>query len=81
MVDDKVYIVYSKHDCPWCDRAKAVLENLQIPYEEKIFGVDFTKDELIAMLGADMRPTVPQIYVEEERIGGYEDLRKYLKIE
>lgn len=81
MIDDKVYTVYSKHDCPWCDKAKAVLENLQIPYEEKLFGVDFTKEELVSMLGADMKPTVPQIFDEDVRIGGYEDLVKHLKID
>lgn len=81
MADEKVYTVYTRHDCQWCDRAKAILENLNLPYEEKLFGVDFTKEELIAMLGADMRPTVPQIYLEDERIGGYEDLRKHLRID
>lgn len=78
---NKVYTIYTKHDCQWCDMAKALLENLRVPYIEKLFGVDFTKEDLIEMLGADMRPTVPQIYDEETRIGGYEELKKHLNIE
>jgi glutaredoxin len=74
-------IIYSKPDCPWCDKAKAILENLHIQYVEKIFNEDFTKEDLCAILGPDIKPTVPQIFrFDGIRIGGYEDLRVYLEI-
>jgi glutaredoxin 3 len=75
-----MYIIYTKHDCPWCDKAKSLLENLGHQYEEKHFNVDFTKEDLVAMLPETIRPTVPQIYLKGNRIGGYEDLKAHLKI-
>lgn len=80
-----MFVIYTKHDCPWCDRAKAVLENFGYSYEEKHFNVDFTKEDLSQMLGDSIVPTVPQIYRirnegSAERIGGHEDLIKYLGI-
>jgi glutaredoxin len=69
-----MYTIYTKHDCPWCIKAKAVLENLGHPYEEKHYNVDFDKDDLIAMLPEDVKATVPQIFLDNDRIGGYNDL-------
>lgn len=81
-----MFIIYTKHDCPWCDKAKSLLENFGCTYEEKHFNVDFTKEELIEMLGESIRPTVPQVYImthdgdQSTRIGGYEDLVNHLGI-
>jgi glutaredoxin 3 len=82
--------IYSKHDCPWCDKAKQLLENYRVPYQELIYNVDFTKDDLQQVLSAvqehvspvvvdeTIKITVPQIFVGDTRIGGYEDLTKVI---
>jgi glutaredoxin len=46
-------------------------------YEEKKLGVDFTREELKALLPEHLPLTVPQIFVYNKRIGGYEDLVEY----
>lgn len=76
-----MYTIYTKHDCPWCDRAKALLEHLGFDYEERHFNVDFSKDDLIGMLPEDVSPTVPQIFDNDTRIGGYEALLSYLNLD
>lgn len=81
--------IYSKHDCPWCDKAKRLLENYRMPYQELIYGVDFTKDDLqqvlsvvqeqvLSVVDEPIKITVPQIFVGDTRIGGYEDLTKVI---
>ena len=79
-LDNKRILVYSKHDCTWCDKAKRVLENLRYPYQEMIYNVDFTKEELQNLVGEGIKPTVPQIFADGIRIGGYDDLKEFLKL-
>lgn len=69
-------IIYSKDVCPYCVQAKRILELKEIPYEEKILGRDYTREELL-----DIAPgarTVPQIFIDDNRIGGFTELRNYL---
>jgi glutaredoxin 3 len=68
----KQVILYSKDYCPYCTLAKNLLISLDIAYEE----IDIThKPETIyeLMKKSGMR-TVPQIFIGEELIGGYEQL-------
>lgn len=74
-----VYRIYSKDNCPWCDKAKTLLSNLDIPYEEMKLGRDYTKDDLIKLVPEDLPLTVPQVFVYDRRIGGYEELKEYLE--
>jgi glutaredoxin len=74
-----VYRIYSKDNCPWCDKAKTLLSNLDIPYEEMKLGRDYTKDDLIKLVPEDLPLTVPQVFVYDTRIGGYEELKEYLE--
>lgn len=71
-------IVWSKDYCPYCVRAKALLDAKGIVYEERnISHGKWTKDQLIeAVPGAR---TVPQIFIGEELVGTFEDLRKYFE--
>ena len=71
-----MFIIYSKDDCPWCIKAKTLLENLGYQYQEKVLGKDYLKEELVALLDRT-KVTVPQIYHDSEHIGGFEDLVKY----
>jgi len=69
--------IYTKNDCVWCVRAKELMKNLNLNYEEFKHGTDYTKEELQELIGPNKRLTVPQIYVNNILIGGYEDFVDY----
>lgn len=71
--------IYSKENCPWCVRAKQLLNSLGLKYQELMYDVDFTKDDLRELMGPNLPLTVPQVVVYNKRIGGYEDLAEYLE--
>lgn len=70
-------VVYSKPNCPYCVRAKHLLQNYSIPFTEKVVGVDVTREELLE--AAPNARTVPQIIINGEVIGGYEQLSTYIE--
>lgn len=66
--------VYSTLVCPYCIRAKLLLRERGIAFEE----IDVTGDPemrswLVEKTG---RRTVPQIFIGDEPIGGFDDLRE-----
>lgn len=65
--------VYSTLVCPYCIRAKLLLAERGIAYEEIDVTLDHDKRRwLVERTG---RRTVPQIFVGDESIGGFEELR------
>lgn len=76
-------VIYSKPNCNWCVKSKELMNKLHMSFEEKILDVDYTRNELREMVYGDlamsMTPTltVPQIYVDGHRIGGYEDFAEW----
>jgi glutaredoxin 3 len=64
--------VYSKKNCPFCVRAKALLDRKGISYEE----IDAEgNDELRSWLAeASGQKTVPQIFVDGRPLGGFSDI-------
>ena len=69
-------IVYTKDNCPYCVKAKALLSSRSMEYMERRIGIDITRDEFLeAFPNARM---VPQIVFDGELIGGYDDLVKHL---
>jgi len=68
--------VYSKPHCPYCDKAKYLLKSLGLQYEEKIVTKDLSVDELYKVLGKQVR-TIPQIVIEKNHIGGYNELKEH----
>jgi glutaredoxin 3 len=78
---DETVVLYSKDSCPWCDRAKELLQSKNIAYTELKFNVDFTREQLAEKLPDKAnRLTLPQIFIDGENIGGYEDLRDYISL-
>jgi glutaredoxin len=75
----KNVIVYTKDNCVWCVRAKELLNKLHISYEEKKLGTDYTKDDLIKLLGRENNITVPQVLTDGKLIGGFDALSQYLE--
>ncbi len=71
----KVATIFTKKGCPFCAKAKAMLEDKGISYEEiEVSNAGVTSRTLRAVANAD---TVPQIFIEGEYIGGSDDLEKY----
>jgi len=69
-------ILWSKYHCPYCDQAKNLLKARGIPFEEKKIGDGYTKEELL--VAVPNARTLPQIFINEQLVGGFSDLREYL---
>lgn len=64
--------IYSTHVCPYCTRAKALLDSKQVPYTE--IYVDEDPQKRLEMMQKSGRRTVPQIFIGERHVGGFDDL-------
>ena len=68
-------VIWSKDFCGYCDRAKRLLEQKGIKYEERKIGSGWTKEQLLESVPAAR--SVPQIFLDDKLIGGHDDLVKY----
>ena len=66
--------IYSKDNCGYCDKAKNILKK----YNPKIqmLNIDYTREDFFNKF--PNAKTFPQIIINEEHIGGYHDLEKWL---
>ena len=65
--------IYTKFMCPYCARAKKLLESKGVDYEEtEISMASGKREEMIQR--ANGRTTVPQIFIDGRHIGGSDDL-------
>ena len=65
-------VVYTTRMCPYCVRAKKLLDARGIVYEEIDVGSNVElRVDLVHRTG---RRTVPQIFIDERAIGGFEEL-------
>jgi glutaredoxin 3 len=69
-------IIWSKDHCPFCVQAKNLLESKGIEYEERKIGTAWTKEQLLEAV--PNARTVPQIFLGEEHVGGYTELKQRL---
>jgi glutaredoxin-like protein len=67
--------VYSRPGCPHCARAKGLLRDAGIEFEELVLNRDYTDRTLRAISEVN---TFPQIFVNAERIGGADELEAWL---
>ena len=67
--------IFGKTMCPFCDKAKALCEAGGYEYTYKQLDVDFTREELFEQFPGAR--TFPQIRVDGEAIGGYDELWKW----
>ncbi|AEY02749.1 glutaredoxin-family domain-containing protein [Oceanimonas sp. GK1] len=67
--------LFSKPGCPYCARAKQMLLERNMRYEEVIIGQDATSISLKAVSG---RTTVPQVFIDGRHIGGSDELAAHL---
>ncbi len=72
-------LVWSKNHCPYCDKAKALLSQKGIDYDEKKVGDGYSIEDLLK--DVPLAKTVPQIILDGKVIGGYVELKKYFEQE
>jgi len=73
MSDAPEIVMYSSGWCPYCVRARALLERKGLAFREiKIDEHPAERDTMLARSGG--RRTVPQIFVGDHHVGGFDDL-------
>lgn len=65
-------VIYSTTICPYCVRAKMLLEKKGVAYEER--NIQSSRELMKEMLERSQRRTVPQIFIDDHHVGGYDDL-------
>ena len=70
-------IVWSKDQCAFCEQAKNLLEARGIEYEVRNIQHEWTREQLLEAV--PNARTVPQIFLDEEYVGGFNELRQRLK--
>ncbi len=74
----KKIIIYSSTICPYCISAKKLLGNLRLKFQEKIIDNNpLLREEMVSK--SDGKKTVPQIFIGEKHVGGYDDLELLLE--
>ncbi|MFZ4076920.1 MAG: glutaredoxin 3 [Legionellaceae bacterium] len=71
----KNILIYTTKTCPYCVMAKKLLEQRGLAYTEIRVDLDEAQREI--MIERSQRRTVPQIFIDEQSIGGYDDLSAY----
>ena len=66
-------IMYTTGFCPYCKMAESLLRSKGVQEIEKI-RIDLEPAQRAEMMGRTGRRTVPQIYIGERHVGGYDDL-------
>jgi len=78
LADDATNVIYGKPGCPFCDKAKALLETKGIPYE--YVNLQELGKTAAQVTGRKEVNTVPQIYLDGQYIGGYSELETHFNV-
>lgn len=70
-------VVWSKYNCTFCDQAKSLLSQKGIAFEERKIGDGYSKEDLLEAVPTAR--TVPQIFLDDQLIGGFTELKKHLQ--
>ena len=70
-------IMYGKTQCGYCDAAKRLCESRGLDFEYKQLDKDFTREVMVEEVPTAR--TFPQIVVSGNKIGGYDQLVKYIE--
>lgn len=68
--------VFTREGCPFCVRAKGLLNDAGIEFEELVLNRDYTDQTLRAV---SARITYPQVFIDGKHIGGSDDLAEWLE--
>lgn len=66
--------IFTKPGCPYCAKAKQLLHDKGLSFEEIVLGHDAT---IVSVRAVSGRATVPQVFIGGKHIGGSDDLEKY----
>lgn len=70
-------IVYTIDNCGYCEAAKSLLRSKNLPYKEfNITRDDQQKKDLVEKTG---HRTMPQIFIDDQFVGGFTELKAFLK--
>ena len=64
--------IYTKNTCPYCHMAKDLLKQKKASYDE--IAIDGDQALRAKMINRAGRHTVPQIFINDKHVGGYDDL-------
>ena len=71
-----MYKIYGGDACPFCHQAKHILQKNDLPHE----WIDvMTNPEMVKELKSQGLRTIPQIWLDDTHIGGYNDLVTHLQ--
>ncbi len=65
-------VMYTTAICPYCVRAKMLLQRKGVDYEER--RIEGDRELMREMLERSRRRTVPQIFIDDYHVGGFDDL-------
>jgi len=66
-------IMYSTRFCPYCVRAEQLLHSKSMKVEKIM--IDQDHGQMQIMMERSGRRTVPQIFIDDHHVGGYDDLK------
>jgi glutaredoxin len=69
--------MWSKDNCSFCLKAKELLKNKNIEFEERNISKEWTKEQLLESVPE--AKTVPQIFLWGKYVGGYDSLLVYIE--
>jgi glutaredoxin 3 len=64
--------MYTTMICPYCIRAKHLLRRKDVRFEE--IRIDRDREQMRIMMERSRRHTVPQIFIDDLHVGGFDDL-------
>lgn len=64
--------MYATAFCPYCVRARRLLKRKGVEFDE--IRVDKDQEQMRTMIQRSRRTTVPQIFIGDRHIGGYDDM-------
>jgi len=70
-------LIYTTEVCPYCHMAKELLTARHVAFKE--IRVDLDPAQREEMIRLSQRRTVPQIFINQKNIGGYDDLAALIK--
>lgn len=66
--------IYTWRFCPFCIRAKQLLDRKGVAYEEYVIDGDEAARDAMVARGSDGRRSVPQVFIDGAHVGGCDDL-------
>jgi glutaredoxin 3 len=67
-------LIYTTATCPYCVNAERLLRSKGVEHIDKV-RVDLDPQKRVEMMERSERRTVPQIWIGEQHVGGFDDLR------